>query len=230
MRKPLLSAVVGGLVLCFAAAVTAAAARLPVASGELSAFHFADVDIDPGPFVTTASLDVARDTFLDQRAPNTPNGGLGALASTDGTKRLDLGGIDRRVRNAVTLIAFDFGSICSSASIRSATLELTATGGAARHLSRLVLDVNGSSWSEGTATWNNPPTSRPVATHPAVSTDGTLVTFDVTDTIIDASGRFDREADASRHGWRVSRGHSAVFASRESGTPAPRLVLEVEGC
>lgn len=228
MRKPLLAATVGGLVLCICAAVTAAAARLPVASGELSAFQITDVTIPSTP-PTTATFDAARDTFVDQRSPTTANGALGSLASTNGTKRVPIDGTTRRVQNAQPLVAFDLSTVCATADVVSATLELTATTGSSSNLSTLVLDIVGSTWPESTTTWATAPAVVSLGRGPTVT--GTTVSFDVADTLVDSDGHLDPTSNAALHGWRISQGFDTVFASSEaSAAIGPRLIIETGPC
>ena len=58
-----------------------------------------------------------------------------------------------------------------------------------------------------------------------------MLLLDVTDTLVGPEGHLDQSSAAALHGWRISNGHSTVFASREAtDATGPRLVLETGSC
>ncbi len=103
---------------------------------------------------TTIVLNPTDDTFIDQYAPNSVNGALNYLLARRGNTGYTLN----------TLVRFDLSAIPSTTTINSAKLGLYYW-----HYNdgdpvgkELTAHIITSSWSEGTATWNNQPPFDPV--------------------------------------------------------------------
>ena len=170
-----------------------------------AALHAASVDS-----TTSASFEATADAYVDSTAPDTNYGAVPELRTANFP-------VDQR-----SFLRFHPSGITGT--VRQASLRLYAdwtnpVGVAVR----AVLDPT---WTEGTVTYNSSPPTGPVVVNSPPTTQGSWVDIDVTQLVTgdgDVSLALTRsQATNSTDGHHYPKN---VFASRESGSSAPQLVV-----